>query len=182
MIYEHRVSKRFYFEPAFRSFTNSYRLHQTQLCTGDCDAKRFIRIDENQLAFFADYYFSKRIVLNIEAGHSIFRKIREGAKGGKTAGYKIVLTEKDNFYGRVMLAYRMRFREMFQSSFLIQYHIWIKQIKRNATVVVVFKKMFYYFWNHVFKMYFRHIVLHPFCKMGSEIIINSRQHFCSEGF
>jgi len=110
MVYEHRVSRVFYYGAAFRTFTNSYRLHQTDPCIGDCDAKRYMRIDENQLGFFADYYFTKRIVLNIEAGHSIFRKIREGAMDGKGTNYKVVLTEKDNFYGRAMLAYRLRFR------------------------------------------------------------------------
>jgi len=110
MVYEHSVSKVLYYGAAFRTFTNSYRLHQADPCTGNCDAKRYIRIDENQLGLFADYYFSKRIVLNIEAGHSVFRKIREGAKDGKGTDYKMVLTEKDNFYGRAMLAYRLRFR------------------------------------------------------------------------
>ena len=110
LVYEHKVNKTFYYGAAFRSFTNSYRLHQTDPCAGDCDATRYMRIDENQIGFFADYYFTKRIVLNIEAGHSVFRKIREGTRGGEKGDYKIVLTEKDNFYGRAMLAYRMRFR------------------------------------------------------------------------
>ena len=91
---EHKVSRHFYFGAAFRALTNSYT---------DINAQ-YWRIDENQLGTFADCYLTKNILFNIEAGHSIFRKIHSGIKNG----LRTDLMANDNVYLKIGLAYRIR--------------------------------------------------------------------------
>lgn len=109
MIFEHKVGEKFYYGSAFRALTNSYRLQPNDPCfTGDCSAKSYLRIDDNQLGVFSDVYLSKKIVLNGEAGYTILRRYRYGLKGNNfhlQTDYK-----NDNFYFRASLAYRLRFR------------------------------------------------------------------------
>lgn len=90
---EYRVTKIFFYGAAFRAFTNSYT-----------DLNHYWRIDENQLGLFADYYLTKKIVLNIEAGHSVFRKIRTGVKNNGSTDWQA----NDNMYVKLALAYRIR--------------------------------------------------------------------------
>ena len=80
---EYKLGRQFYTGAVFRTFTNSY--HDT--------GPNYIRIDENQLGFFLDYYPAKKILLNLEAGHSILRKIRSG-DGMKSipAGMRIIIS------------------------------------------------------------------------------------------
>jgi len=109
MIFEHKVSEKFYYGSAFRALTNSYRLETIDPCFGgDCSAKRYLRVDDNQLGIFGDVYLSKKIVLTGEAGYTILRRYRYGFKGENfhlQTDYK-----SDNFYFRASLAYRLRFR------------------------------------------------------------------------
>jgi hypothetical protein len=62
-------------------------------------------VDENQLGIFADWYVTKKIVFNIEAGHSVFRKIRTGIKNETRSDWQA----NDNMYAKLGLAYRIRF-------------------------------------------------------------------------
>lgn len=104
--YEHKAADWLYYGATFRAITNSYAYAiQGTLTT----RTPFVRIDENQLGFFAAAYIKKRIVLQAEAGHSIMRKLRLGIKD---APEKYSNTEKtrDNLYVSATLAYRMRFR------------------------------------------------------------------------
>jgi hypothetical protein len=59
---------------------------------------------------YSDFYIAPKIVLNVEAGHTIMRRIATGVqeKGGKDN--EVVVSEKDNFYFRATLQYRLRFR------------------------------------------------------------------------
>ncbi|MBS1916069.1 MAG: hypothetical protein JST87_07310 [Bacteroidetes bacterium] len=93
---EHKVSNHFYYGATFRAITNSYTDRNN----------KYWRVDENQSGLFADYYFSKNIVLNIEAGHSLFRKIRTGNKNEAGTDWMA----NDNVYLKLSLAYRIRFR------------------------------------------------------------------------
>lgn len=95
LTYEHRVNKHFYYGANFRATTNSY-------------AKNigYWRIDENQLGIYLDSYLTENIVVNIEAGHSLFRKIRTGVKHIS----KYDADVRDNLYARISLAYRVRFK------------------------------------------------------------------------
>ncbi len=67
LTYEHKLNKHLYYGAAFRAITNSYQI-----------ANAYWRIDENQLGLYLDTYLNKNIVLNIEGGHSVLRKIRTG--------------------------------------------------------------------------------------------------------
>ena len=96
LTYEYKLSKHFFTGAVFRTFTNSY--HDSE--------DNYMRIDENQLGLFFDTYMGKKILLNLEAGHSILRKIRTGPH------YEIdnFWNRQDNFYIKFMIAYRFRFR------------------------------------------------------------------------
>jgi hypothetical protein len=109
IVFEHKTSSRFYWGAAFRAMTNSYRLETIDPCfSGDCSAKNYLRIDDNQLGLFADVYVTKKMVFTAETGYTAFRRYRFGFKGEKLHRY--TNTRNDNYYARVSVAYRMRFR------------------------------------------------------------------------
>jgi hypothetical protein len=109
MIFEHKVTPKFYYGFAFRALTNSYREETVDPCfSGDCSGKSYLRIDDNPLGVYADAYLSKKIVLSAETGYTILRRYRYGFKGENIhtkTDYK-----NDNFYFKASLAYRLRFR------------------------------------------------------------------------
>ncbi len=94
LTYEHKISKQFYYGANFRAITNSY-----------ATANGYWRMDENQLGLYLDTYLNKNFVLNIEAGHSILRKIRTGIKDVSKSDADV----NDNFYFKLSFAYRVRF-------------------------------------------------------------------------
>ena len=94
LTYEHKINEHFYYGANFRAITNSYG-----------KSNGYWRIDENQLGFYLDTYFNKNLVLNIEAGHSFFRKIRTGVKDIS----KYDANVKDNLYFKISFLYRVRF-------------------------------------------------------------------------
>lgn len=96
LTYEHKISDHFYWGANFRAITNSYR-----------NTAGYWRVDENQLGLYLDTYFSKNLVLNIEAGHSLFRKIRTGIKHV----VKYDADVNDNLYVKAVFAYRVRFKK-----------------------------------------------------------------------
>ena len=92
---EHKIAKNFYAGACFRAITSSYRLD-----TG------YWRVNENRLGAFIDLYLAKKLILNVEAGHSLLRKISTGVKDEYKTDWKAI----DNAYVKVGLAYRLRFR------------------------------------------------------------------------
>ena len=94
LAYEHRINDHFYYGGNFRAITNSFG-----------KGNGYWRIDENQLGLYLDTYLNKNIVFNIEAGHSLYRKIRTGIKGVIKTDNKV----NDNYYLKCSLAYRVRF-------------------------------------------------------------------------
>lgn len=94
---EYKLSDHFYTGSVFRTFTNSY--HD--------QGPNYMRVDENQLGLFLDYYYGKRWVFNLEAGHSILRKLR----GGEWRDINQNWNASDNFYFKGMIAYRLRLRK-----------------------------------------------------------------------
>lgn len=92
---EHKLKKNLFTGASFRAITSSYRTRGG-----------YWRLNENRLGVFLDYYVSKRIVMNLEGGHSIFRKLTTGNKSNVSIDWKA----KDNLYVKLSLAYRMRFR------------------------------------------------------------------------
>lgn len=99
LVVERKVSRQFYYGVSFRAITTSYRYG---------DLKKFIRIDDNQLQAFADWYLTKNVVLNAEAGHSVFRRFRTGTRDGDRK-YEMKDKFRDDVLFRVALLYRMRF-------------------------------------------------------------------------
>ena len=95
MTFEHKATKSLYYGITFNAVTNSYRDQGNQ----------YFRVDDNQLGIFADAYLTQNIVLNTEIGHSLYRKLRTGEKNV----FENDLAVTDNFYIRLMLAYRIRF-------------------------------------------------------------------------
>jgi len=94
LTYEHKINNRFYYGANFRAITNSY-----------AKSIGYLRVNENQLGFFLDTYLSKKVVVNLEAGHSFYRKLESGVKDVS----KINAGVKDNLYARATIAYRIRF-------------------------------------------------------------------------
>lgn len=103
LVLEKKASPSFYYGASFRATTTSYRFPN-----GANRANNFVRIEDNTLQSFADYYLTKNIVLNAEAGHSFFRRYRIGTEA---AAKKYFMEEKfnDNWLFRLSLLYRMRF-------------------------------------------------------------------------
>jgi hypothetical protein len=106
LVLERKVSRSFYYGVSFRSITNSYKCDAYNFL--DFDDRRFLRIDNNQLQAFGDVYLTKNVVLNVEAGHSFFRRLRTGIRKGASK-YEVNEKTNDNMLFRVALAYRMRF-------------------------------------------------------------------------
>lgn len=108
MMWEHKVTKSFYYGLTFRAVTNSYRIASNRYGL-PADTKTYLRIDDNHLAAFADLYLSKSIVLNAEAGHSISRKFRFGV-AEKSSSRSRIIYHKDNLFLKASFAYRIRFK------------------------------------------------------------------------
>jgi len=105
LIFEHKVNERFYWGASFRAITNTYQAGYINFS----HIPKYLRIEDNQLAVFTDIYLHKNIVINLEAGHSVFRKFRFGIED---ADPKYYFSEKmnDNILLKASLAYRLRFR------------------------------------------------------------------------
>jgi hypothetical protein len=95
LTYERKLNGRIYCGANFRTFTNSYAKD-----TG------YWRVDENQIGAFADFYFTKHLLLNLEAGSSVLRKLRTRTEGKPINQWNVT----DNLYIKFSVAYRMRFR------------------------------------------------------------------------
>ncbi|MGB5006030.1 MAG: DUF6268 family outer membrane beta-barrel protein [Ferruginibacter sp.] len=93
LTYEHRINDHFYYGACFRAITNSYYT-----------SPGYWRINENQLGLYLDTYLSKSFVLNLEAGHSLLRKVETGIKHVT----KLDAVVNDNFYIKLSVAYRVR--------------------------------------------------------------------------
>jgi hypothetical protein len=94
---EKKLRPRWYAGLTFKAVNNSY-----QLLNGE-----YIRFNDNQLSLFTDIYVTKKLVLNLEAGHSFFRQIRLG-KTGSIKQYVYETPVNDNLLFRVSAVYRIR--------------------------------------------------------------------------
>jgi Domain of unknown function (DUF6268) len=102
---ERAPSVRFSYGLAFRAITNSY---QDGLINSFVK-KSFMRVDENQLGLYSDFYLTKNLVWNLELGHSVFRRFRAGSQNEKPRFfYKNPMN--DGLYVRSGIAYRLRLR------------------------------------------------------------------------
>ncbi|MBL7744328.1 MAG: hypothetical protein JNN00_12705 [Chitinophagaceae bacterium] len=105
LVFEHKVANRFYYGASFRSITNTYQAGYINYSL----IRKYLRVQDNQLALFADIYISKNILLTLETGHSVVRKFRLGVEKEKP---KYFIDKKMNpgLLFKAFLAYRIRFR------------------------------------------------------------------------
>ncbi|MBP6335729.1 MAG: hypothetical protein KA444_09685 [Bacteroidia bacterium] len=94
---EYFLTKSIHTGIAFRTYTNSYRQASDSL----------LRIDENYLKGFIDFYISKKHVFTLEAGHSILRKFRTGYREAGKTEYTD-LKANDGYLIKIGYAYRLR--------------------------------------------------------------------------
>lgn len=102
---ERTYSKHLRYGLAFRAITNSYQdgfINSSQ-------QKGFLRVDENQLGLYSDIYITKNWVLNLELGHSVFRRFRAGYQKDKPR-FPNNDPMKDAIYFRGGIAYRLHLR------------------------------------------------------------------------
>jgi Domain of unknown function (DUF6268) len=104
LVFEHKTNTRFYWGASFKAITNTYSAGFVYSSTN----ARYLRIDENQLSLFADFYLLKNIVLNFEAGHSVLRKLRLGVKNDNVR-YYYRENMNDDLLLKASLNYRIRF-------------------------------------------------------------------------
>ena len=96
LTYEHKLNNNFYTGATFRAITNSYRLSNGN----------YLRIDDNQLSAYLDFYPAKHIVLTLEPGYGIFRKLRSGT--GYNKNYLTDYNWGDGLFIKLSAAYRIR--------------------------------------------------------------------------
>lgn len=95
LTWEHEWSKKLYGGLTFRAITNSFRLTQNQ----------YLRLDDNQLSAFLEYYPAKRFCLTLEPGFGLFRKIRTGTD---KRTYLLSRNWGDGAFIKVSGSYRVR--------------------------------------------------------------------------
>jgi hypothetical protein len=95
LTYEHQINERFYSGATFRAPVSSYRLANGE----------YLRLDDNQLSLFVDYYLSKHFCVTLEPGFGILRKIRTGIEKGE---YLTELNWGDGPFIKLSAAYRIR--------------------------------------------------------------------------
>jgi hypothetical protein len=95
LCFEHKLNQKFYSGVNFRSFTNSFRLPGTE----------YLKLSDNQVSAFLDYYFTKRICLTLEPGFGLIRKIKIGTDDEGYIGEK---EWSNGPFVRVSAAYRLR--------------------------------------------------------------------------
>jgi hypothetical protein len=106
LTYEHHVHKKISWGAAFRTFTSSYKLTPGNIPSLD----DYLRVQDNQLGIYTDFYIAPKVVLNVEAGHTIMRRIATGKESMGGKDNETVLSDKDNFYFRASLQYRLKLR------------------------------------------------------------------------
>jgi hypothetical protein len=111
LVFEHKAAAHFYWGFNFKAITNTYDagfiIYNTN--NGAAANDKYLRIDDNQLGLYADYYLCKHLVLNFELGHSVLRKMRIGLKN---PALKYFYTNKtnDDLLLKLSLNYRIRFK------------------------------------------------------------------------
>lgn len=95
LTWEHKVKNKLYYGATFRALTNSFRQKDGQ----------FLRIDDNQISMYMDYYIAKRFCLTVEPGYGIMRKLRTGKE---TRTYTQNINWGDGPFIKLSTSYRIR--------------------------------------------------------------------------
>ncbi|MEO5905939.1 MAG: hypothetical protein ABIQ11_04400, partial [Saprospiraceae bacterium] len=95
LTFEHQWNDRLFGGFTFRAITNSYRV---------LDGK-FIRLDDNQVSLFLDYYLARNICITLEPGFGVLRKLRTGINHND-----YITSEKwgDGLFMKISSSYRIR--------------------------------------------------------------------------
>lgn len=94
LTYEHQWSDKLYGGATFRSITNSYRL-----------SEQYLRLEDNQVSLYLDYYLIKNVCITMEPGYGLFRKIRTGIH---KKDYLTDIEWGDGVFIKVSGSYRIR--------------------------------------------------------------------------
>jgi hypothetical protein len=94
--FEHKINAHLYAGATFRAITNSFRLNNGN----------YLRIDDNQLGGYLDYYATKHIVFTAEAGAGIFRTLRLGRE--HNTRYISDYNWGDGMFIKLCTSYRIR--------------------------------------------------------------------------
>jgi len=95
LTFEHKINEKFYSGATFRAPTSSYRLSNGQ----------YIRLDDNQISLFVDYYIGQHFCITLEPGFGVFRKIRTGINKKE---YLTEVNWGDGPFIKLSAAYRIR--------------------------------------------------------------------------
>ena len=96
LTFEHKLNNNLYTGATFRAITNSYRLND----------ENYLRIDDNQLSVYLDYYPAKHVTITLEPGYGIFRKLRSG--NGRNKNYITDYNWDDGLFIKLSASYRIR--------------------------------------------------------------------------
>jgi hypothetical protein len=96
LTYEHKLSPKLYSGATFRAPMNSYRLSNGQ----------YMRLDDNQISLYLDYYPAKHLCITLEPGIGVFRKIRMGSDSHNN--YTSEVDWGDGPFIKLSAAYRVR--------------------------------------------------------------------------
>ncbi len=95
LTYERRWSQKWYGGATFRGLTSSHRLSNGQ----------YIRLDDNQLSVYLDYYPAKHVCITLEPGFGLLRKIRTGIDN---RDYLTEVNWGDGPFIKLSVSYRVR--------------------------------------------------------------------------
>ena len=96
LTYEHKLGSSFYTGATFRAITNSYRLSDGN----------YLRIIDNQLSAYLDFYATKHLVFTGEAGYGMYRQLDQGRARNKN--FLIDYNWADGLFIKVCASYRVR--------------------------------------------------------------------------
>jgi hypothetical protein len=97
LTYEHKWNEKVYTGFTFRAPMNSYRIDNT---------KQYMRLDDNQLSLYLDYYLAKHLCFTIESGMGVFRKIKIGNDNNTSPSTEI--NWGDSPFVKISASYRIR--------------------------------------------------------------------------
>jgi hypothetical protein len=101
---ECKINPSFYYGINFKSITNSYHFISSSLYNFHGN---FLKVTDNQLKVFLDYYPAKNIAISIEAGHSVLRKYSIGYDDNTLKQNQL----RDGILLKAGLSYRIRLNE-----------------------------------------------------------------------
>lgn len=105
MALEYKFNKWFYAGINWKAITNTYRFQST-------NANDYFKLEESQVRLFTDIYFTKHIVLNLEAGHSFLRSYHLRSESQRLSGNPAELDVNEGLLLKAGLYYRFRLDDL----------------------------------------------------------------------